>query len=546
VQAANESEFLLELLVQWEELRQQGKSATPEELCPGNPQLQALLRERLAKRQRLQAVLDLPGETRREQPAAAASLPVIEGYAIGELLGRGGMGVVYRARQNVLQRQVALKIVLGGASASAVERGRFRTEAEAVARLQHPNIVTIYEVGEQGGCPYLALEFVSGGSLAQQLDGTPMPPRRAAQLLLDLARAAQHAHEQGIVHRDLKPANILLTETGTVKVADFGLAKRLDAELGHTQTGAVLGSPSYMAPEQAAGRTAEVGPLTDVYALGAILYELLTGRPPFVSPSVLETLDQVREHEPVAPSSLQPRVSHDLEVICLKCLQKAPADRYSSAAALAADLQAFLEGEPIQARSFTGLEKIARAIRRNRLDERIRPLSTIYLVAGPLCLLLHLAVYLLWGRSPRFPEVIVLVSTVTVLCLPVGILVCFPWLFQALSSQNRRRIWAVWGSNLVGSLLALLIFWLKTPTDDPERLLLVYPVLGLMAGTAFFAMAEEFGLSYVVGAGIIAVAVLNAFVPYWAPLIVAFLANLNLLSAALVLRRLGAPGDRPA
>jgi hypothetical protein len=273
---------------------------------------------------------------------------------------------------------------------------------------------------------------------------------------------------------------------------------------------------------------------------------MLTGRPPFVSTSVLETLDQVREHEPVAPSSLQPRVPHDLEVICLKCLQKAPADRYSSAAALAADLQAFLEGEPIQARSFTGLEQIARAIRRNRLDERIRPLSTIYLVAGPLCLLAHLLVYLLWGRSPRFPEVIVLVSTATVLCLPVGILVCFPWLFQAANSRLRRRIWAVWGSNLVGSLLALLIFWLKTPQDEPERLLLVYPVLGLMAGTAFFAFTEEFGLNYVVGAGIIAVAVLNAFVPYWAPLIVAFLANLNLLSAALILRRLGAPGDRPA
>jgi hypothetical protein len=330
------------------------------------------------------------------------------------------------------------------------------------------------------------------------------------------------------------------------KIADFGLAKRLDAGQGQTRTGDVLGTPSYMAPEQALGRTRQVGPATDVYALGAILYEMLTGRPPFVGSSVLETLEQVREHEPVPPSRLQPAVPHDLEVICLKCLQKAPADRYSGAAALAADLQAFLAGEPIQARSLTGLEKIARAIRCHRMDERLRPLGTIYFIAAPLCLLAHLVVYLLWGASPRFPEVIVLVSSVTVLSLPVGIMVCCPWLSRALDSQLCRRIWAVLGSNLVGSLLALIIFWLKTPADDPERLLLVYPVLGLMAGTSVFAFAEEVGLYYVFGTAIIAVAVLNAFVPFWAPLIVAILATLNLLSAALVLRSLGGPGDRPA
>src|SRR5262245_50950740 len=197
-----ESEPLLDLLVQWEELRRQGKTATPEELCPDDARLQALLRERLARRQRLHAALDLPGDTRPEHVAKPAALPVIDGYELGELLGRGGMGLVFKARQKALKRPVALKIVVSGAHAGAQERARFRTEAEAVARLQHPGIVQIYEVGEQAGCPYLALEFVSGGSLADQLDGTPMPPRRAAQLLLDLARAVQHAHEQGIVHRD--------------------------------------------------------------------------------------------------------------------------------------------------------------------------------------------------------------------------------------------------------------------------------------------------------------------------------------------------------
>src|SRR5262249_19851255 len=204
----------------------------------------------------------------REEVAKSAALPVIDGYEMEELLGRGGMGLVFKATQKALKRHVALKIIVSGAHASAGERARFRTEAEAVARLHHPGIVQIYEVGEQAGCPYLALEFVSGGSLAQHLDGKPMPPRRAAQLLLDLARAVQHAHEQGIVHRDLKPANVLLTETGVAKITDFGLAKLLDVEQGQTRTGAVLGSPSYMAPEQAAGKVRAIGPATDVYALG--------------------------------------------------------------------------------------------------------------------------------------------------------------------------------------------------------------------------------------------------------------------------------------
>src|SRR5262249_13494817 len=215
---------------------------------------------------------------------------------------------------------------------------------------------------------YLAMEFVGGGSLAQQLDGAPLPPRRAAQLLLDLARAVQHAHEQGIVHRDLKPANVLLTGAGVAKVADFGLAKLLDAERGQTRTGAVLGSPSYMAPEQAAGQVRAIGPATDVYALGAILYEVLTGRPPFLGGSFLETLDQVRTHDPAPPQALQPRVSDDLATICLKCLEKSPAERYPSAAALAHDLDLHLRGEAIAARKLTLWGQAARLLRHRQVD----------------------------------------------------------------------------------------------------------------------------------------------------------------------------------
>jgi WD40 repeat protein len=365
VHPVSESERLLELLVRWEELRQQGKTVSPEELCPEDARFQALLRQRLARRQRLHAALDLPAFTQPEQAAQPAPLPVIDGYEMGELLGRGGMGLVFKARHKVLKRDVALKIVVSGAHATAAERARFRTEAEAVARLHHPGIVQIYEVGEQAGCPYLALEFVSGGSLAEQLDGTPMLPRRAAELLLDLARAVQHAHEQGIVHRDLKPGNVLLTETGVAKIADFGLAKLLHgAEASPTLTGGALGTPSYMAPEQAAGKSALIGPATDVYGLGTILYELLTGRPPFKAETAMETLFQVKFTDPVSPSSLQPKLSRDLVTICLRCLQKEPGQRYASALALAEDMRRFLEDRPIQARRVSAWGRLIKWVRR--------------------------------------------------------------------------------------------------------------------------------------------------------------------------------------
>jgi WD40 repeat protein len=362
---AGESEQLMDLLVRWEELRQQGKTLTADELCPEDARLRELLRERLARRQRLHAALALPAVTPEEQVAKQATLPVIDGYEIGELLGRGGMGLVFKAVQVELKRTVALKIVVSGAHAGADERARFRTEAEAVAQLHDPGIVQIYEVGEQAGCPYLALEFVNGGSLAQQLDGTPMPPRRAAQLILDLARAVHHAHERGIVHRDLKPANVLLTGGGTAKIADFGLAKLLhDGSSGPTRTGEMVGTPSYMAPEQAAGKSALIGPATDVYGLGAILYELLTGRPPFKAESALETLLQVQFAEPVSPSRLQPSLSRDLVTICLHCLQKEPRQRYVSALALAEDLQHFLDGRPIKARPVGLPTRVMKWVRR--------------------------------------------------------------------------------------------------------------------------------------------------------------------------------------
>jgi WD40 repeat protein/serine/threonine protein kinase len=299
-----------------------------------------------------------------ESPGGEVALPAVPGYEVLGELGRGGMGVVYRARQAGLNRVVALKVILAGEHAGEAERARFRAEAEAVARLQHPNVVQVHEVGEHGGLPFFSLEYVEGGSLADRLDGTPWPAPRAAALVETLARAVRAAHERGVVHRDLKPANVLLTADGTPKVTDFGLAKRLDADKGPTQTGAVVGTPNYMAPEQAAGQGKAVGPAADVYALGALLYELLTGRPPFKGPTPLDTVLQVLADEPVPPARLQPRTPRDLETICLRCLRKEPARRYASALDLADDLRRFRSGQPVRARPTRPWERAAKWARR--------------------------------------------------------------------------------------------------------------------------------------------------------------------------------------
>jgi hypothetical protein len=284
----------------------------------------------------------------------------VPGYQLLGELGRGGMGVVYKAVQLRLNRTVALKMILAGSHAGAAELARFRTEGEAIARLQHPNIVQVYEVGQHEGKPFFSLEFCGGGTLERKFAGQALPPREAAALVEALAGAVQHAHEHHIVHRDLKPANVLLTEDGTPKITDFGLAKLVDAAGSQTCTGAVMGTPSYMAPEQADGKGRPVGPAADVYALGVILYELLTGQPPFRAPTALDVLFQIVAEEPPPPRELRPEIGRDLEAVCLKCLEKEPARRYASARELADDLRRFRDGEPVQARPLGPAGRLAR------------------------------------------------------------------------------------------------------------------------------------------------------------------------------------------
>ena len=357
---------------------------TPEEVCGSCPELLPVVRERWQQLRQIRAEIDAlfpdpppPGATIPAFPPDCTALPHIPGYQVESVLGHGGMGVVFRARHLRLDRVVALKMALAGAYAGPPERERFQREAEAVAKLRHPNVVQIHDIGDADGRPYFTMEFVEGGSLAEKVAGTPQPARQAAALLAILAGAVQAAHQGGIVHRDLKPANVLLTADGTPKISDFGLARRLDGEAGITRTGTVVGTPSYVAPEQAQGKTDAVGPAADIYALGTILYELLTGRPPFRAETVMETVLQVIHQEPVPPSRHNAKVPRDLETICLKCLHKEPRLRYATAAALAEELERFLRGEAIAARPERRLERLARRVRR-------RPALSAALLAGTL------------------------------------------------------------------------------------------------------------------------------------------------------------------
>jgi hypothetical protein len=312
---------------------------------------------------------------------AEEELPEVPGYEVLSLLGEGGMGRVFEARHIAADRIVALKMILRAEHASAEEHDRFYREIRACARLQHLHIVQVYHVGEVQGLPYFSLEFCPGGSLRKQLDGTPWAVRRAVEMVKVLARAAHHAHQQGIIHRDLKPDNVLLAAGDVPKLSDFGLAKRLD-EAGKTVSGAILGTPSYMPPEQAQGKITEVGPAADVYALGAILYELLTGRPPLKGESIADTLRQVISEEPVSPGRLRPGLARDLEAVCLKCLEKSPARRYPSSEALADDLDRFLDGRPTVARPLSVAGRLGKAIRRRPAVFALAGLAVVFVVVA--------------------------------------------------------------------------------------------------------------------------------------------------------------------
>jgi WD40 repeat protein/tRNA A-37 threonylcarbamoyl transferase component Bud32 len=367
------------ILAAYLEAQRLGQAPNREELLRQHPDLAVELRSFFADQDRFGQLAERlgPPAPPAAAPGQAPTLAYGEVSAQGAVLGtvryfgdyelveeiaRGGMGIVYKARQVSLNRTVALKMILAGELASAEDVQRFRREAEAAANLDHPNVVPIYEVGEQQGQHYFSMKLIEGGSLAARK--LPLPARQTVGLLAVIAQAVHHAHQRGVLHRDLKPGNILLDAQGQPHVTDFGLARRVEGDAQHTQTGAILGTPSYMPPEQArAEKVLTTG--VDVYSLGAILYEMLTGRPPFRAETTVETILQVLERDPEPPRQIDPHIDRDLETICLKCLDKDPQRRYESAVALADDLQRFLDGEPIQARPVGRGERLVRWFRRN-------------------------------------------------------------------------------------------------------------------------------------------------------------------------------------
>jgi eukaryotic-like serine/threonine-protein kinase len=369
---------------------------TPDDVCREEPELLLEVRQQFERLRGVEAQIDAlfggpsrkPGAGGSSSAQPHAGLPSITGYQMEALIGHGGMGVVYKARHLKLNRSVAIKMMLAGLYAGPSERARFMREAEAMASLRHEHIVQVHDVGEFEGLPYFTMEFIEGGNLAQELAGMPQPARQAAELVATLAEAVQVAHQSGIIHRDLKPANILLTDHDTPKIADFGLARRVEGGPHLTLSGARVGTPSYMAPEQAIGKSGAIGPSADIYSLGAILYETLTGRPPFRAETVIETERQVIAEEPVPPSRLNAKVPRDLETICLKCLHKSPQRRYATASALAADLHRFLQVEPIEARPVGMVERSVKWMRR-------RPTLTAVL-ASSLLLAIALAGGAVW------------------------------------------------------------------------------------------------------------------------------------------------------
>ena len=387
------SESLLDLIYNEVLLREEiGEHPSLDEYLDRYPHLNDDLRAQFEVHQAVREGLDA---TRHSDDGASEDEPRLlfrdelafpAGYEILGELGRGGMGVVYKARDRRLRRIVALKMFHPGRRPTDREMSRFRSEAQVIARLQHANIVQIFEVGEASGSPYLALEYAEGGTLQHRLQEMPFAPHAAADLIRRLAHGVQHAHEHHVVHRDLKPANVLFAADGTAKITDFGLAKLLeaDADAAHdaTRSGEPIGTPRYMSPEQAAGHADRVGPRTDVYALGTLLYECLTGRPPFVSPSVVETVDKIRNDAPIPPRRLQPSTPRALETICLHCLEKDPLRRYPTALALADDLTRFLEGKSIVAKAPPAWERAWKWSRRNPSIVSAHAMACTFLIAA--------------------------------------------------------------------------------------------------------------------------------------------------------------------
>ncbi|HWA97383.1 MAG TPA: serine/threonine-protein kinase [Pirellulales bacterium] len=430
-------------------------------------------------------------------------------YEILEELGRGGMGVVYKARQRGLGRVVALKAIRYGAMANPAELARFRHEAAAAAKLVHPHVVPVYEVGECNGQPYFTMQYVAGRTLAARLADGPLPPREAAELLVSVCEAIEAAHRQGLLHRDLKPSNILIDEQGRALVTDFGLAKQVEGGNSLTHTGAIVGTPAYMAPEQAAGNRGRVGPASDVYSLGAILYHMLTGRPPLQGASPMETVLMVLDEEPPPPRLLNPRADRVLEMIALKCLQKPPDLRYASAAALADDLRAYLADEPVAVRSGRFAQVVARWMGETHQATVLENWGLLWmwhsLALVALCVLTNA---MQWrGIASPWPYV-------GLWAAGLGTWAAIFWALRRRAGPVtfvERQIAHVWAGSVIS---IVLLFPVELILGQP--VLTLSPVLGLTSGCVFLVKAGMLsGAFYIQSAVLFATAIVMAFMQRW-------------------------------
>jgi len=520
-----DEERLAALVESLSEARGPEAIALLERLVGEHPDLAGHLRELFAAISMADAVAEASTilEPPRSEPAVLAPPPdpgsfapgvtplpaSFDDYELLEEVGRGGMGIVYRARQKSLDRIVAVKMLLRRDLATAADIARFRSEAEAAARLDHPGIVSIFEVGECGGHPFYSMRFIEGTTLAKRLAEGGVPTREAAGILARVAEAVDAAHRGGVLHRDLKPSNILIDAAGKPHVSDFGLAKRLEADQDVTHTGAILGTPCYMSPEQAAGSRGDVGPTSDVWSLGAILYQTLTGRPPFQAANPMDTLLAVLESDPPLPRSFDPGVNRDLEMIALKSLQKPQDLRYASAADLAADLRAFLAGEPVAARRGGISDVVARLFRETHHATVLENWGLLWMwhsvVVLTLCVVTDV---LFWqGVMSRWPYVM----------LWGGGLAVWAPIFWALRHRTgpvtavERQIAHIWGGSVIASVM---LFWVEALLGLPA--LTLSPVLALLAGLVFFAKAGILsGAFYVQAAVLFATALVMCVMPAW-------------------------------
>ncbi len=481
-----------------------------------HPDLADELRQLLAVGDVVQGLASGPDARTQSHPvtpppgALAVSAPSCVGeFELQEEIGRGGMGVVYKAWDRKLGRDVAVKMILRGAHATSSDLARFQTEAGAAAGLSHPNIVPVYQVGEHDGQPYFVMKLVAGRTLASLVKNGPLLPRRAAGYLLAIAHAVGHAHGRGVLHRDLKPSNILIDSDEQPLVTDFGLAKRVEGGESLTGTGAVLGTPSYMAPEQVEG-TAKIHAAADIYSLGAILYEMLTGRPPFLASSPLETMLLVRSEEPVRPSALNPNIDADLELICRKCLEKRPEHRYAAVADLAKDLQAYLDGEPVSARSSSLVYFVSRLFRESHHAPVLENWGLLWMWHSLVIFLLCLVTGLLHASG--------VANHATYLAMWSVGLALWGTIFWQLRRRGgpvtfvERQIAHAWGAGVTASIG---IFIIEVLLDRPA--LELSPVLAVLAGMVFLVKAGTLsGWFYIAAGASFLVAVPMALVgPSW-------------------------------